>query len=294
MLEHIRPIRIECIMVDKRLRPLSEKKVIELADSIKQIGLISPIVIRYPNGAMVPHLVAGAHRLAAVKDLGWEEVPCVTAPEEDADRAALIEIDENLVRGELSAAQRAIHIDRRKEIYERLHPKTRHGATGRVGKKELNLSSFSEATAKRTGRSRASVKRDATRAKCIPQIANTVGTSLDEPGKLDLLAKLPAAKQAELIERAKAGEDVTFALKAEGARRNKKVAPTEEEQAMIENVSFDTVFVPSAQRRKSVHSLTGSEALEAAKWLYERAGYLRRLAELRRRREDGAQQDCAA
>ena len=48
MLEHIFQIRIECIIVDKRLRPLSEKTVIELADSIKQIGLINPIVIRRP------------------------------------------------------------------------------------------------------------------------------------------------------------------------------------------------------------------------------------------------------
>jgi hypothetical protein len=72
------------------------------------------------------------------------------------------------------SAERAIHIAERKRLYEAIHPETKHGAVGRGGKKEPNSGSFSDDTAKKTGRSKSSVKTDATRAKHIPQIADTV------------------------------------------------------------------------------------------------------------------------
>ena len=136
-IDHIEQIQIAAIIVGKRLRPLSESVVEELANSMKEIGLVCPITIRRPHGQLVPHLVAGAHRLAAAKKLGWDEIPCVVAPPEDDDRAALMEIDENLMRGELSPAERAVHIDERKAIYERLHPQTQHGAVGAMGGKKI-------------------------------------------------------------------------------------------------------------------------------------------------------------
>jgi hypothetical protein len=116
--------------------------------------------------------------------------------DENDDRAKLIEIDENLARGELSAAERANHIGTRKEIYERLHPETRHGAApgksggGKKAAKEPNSGSFAKDTATKTGRSKSSILADATRADHIPDIDRVVGTSLDQGEELDALAKL--------------------------------------------------------------------------------------------------------
>jgi ParB-like chromosome segregation protein Spo0J len=122
----IQPIRVESILVDARLRKLRESVVVDLMGSIGEVGLIHPLTIRRPNGQYVPHLVAGWHRLEAVRRLGWELVPCCTLDGDDG-RAELTEIDENLMRAKLTAAERARHIGRRKELYEALHPETRNG-----------------------------------------------------------------------------------------------------------------------------------------------------------------------
>jgi hypothetical protein len=44
---------------------------------------------------------------------------------EDDHHALLMEIDENLARANLSPAERALHVGRRKAIYEGLHPRCR-------------------------------------------------------------------------------------------------------------------------------------------------------------------------
>jgi ParB family transcriptional regulator, chromosome partitioning protein len=148
------------VLIGPRLRPIRESVVDELVASIKALGLIYPITVTASWGRS-PTLVAGAHRLAAAKKLGWAEIPCRTVDAADTDTFALIEIDENLTRGDLSQAERAIHIAKRKEIYERLHPETKHGGTPGAGRgkahKDANFASFSDDTAAKTGRSERSV-----------------------------------------------------------------------------------------------------------------------------------------
>ena len=68
-------------------------------------------------------IIAGAHRLAACRDLGHTEVPVVIL-EMDALQRTIAECDENLCGTQLSAAERAEFTQRRKEAYEQLHPET--------------------------------------------------------------------------------------------------------------------------------------------------------------------------
>jgi hypothetical protein len=115
----------------------------------------------------------------------------------------------------LSPAERARHIGRRKELYEELHPETRHGsAPGKAGggkkAKDAKLATFAEATAKATGQSRRKVERDATRAKQNRKVLeDVVGTPLDKGDELDALGKLPESEQEALASSAKAGEKVS-------------------------------------------------------------------------------------
>jgi N6-adenosine-specific RNA methylase IME4 len=203
--ERIEQLRVEAIFVGERLRALSESAVALLTHSLQTIGLVHPITIYRHNGSATPRLVSGAHRLAAAKAIGWETIPCVVAPSDDADMRALIEIDENLQRSDLTAAERAMHVSKRKEIYERLHPETRNGENQhtRVRKVCEPSGRFTEETAARTGKSERSIQLDAMRAAAIPQIAETIGTCLDIGEELDALAKLPHKRQAEIIAKAK-------------------------------------------------------------------------------------------
>ena len=108
------PIEIEKIIIRKRHRKVNPAKVIELAESIKQIGLINPISLNRNT------LLAGAHRLAAYKLLGEDRIPYSPCGiNGDDDTNTLIEIDENLFRNELSAAEKAQHISERVEIMTR-------------------------------------------------------------------------------------------------------------------------------------------------------------------------------
>jgi ParB-like nuclease domain len=118
---------------DRRLRKIRPETVDELAESILQQGLLHPIRLRprSHNGSGYI-LIAGQHRLEAARKLhkrklGPDHIRAEIVDDLDANAALLAEIDENLLRADLSPIERALHVARRKELYELEHPKTVHG-----------------------------------------------------------------------------------------------------------------------------------------------------------------------
>lgn len=122
---HTVAIHVDDIELGERHRALSEDAVQRLAGSMKDIGLKSPISIRITDNVLldgkpcdgVPILVAGAHRLAAAKALGWAQIDCIEV-EDDPIAAELWEIAENLHRCDLTAEQRHAHLRRYAELVE--------------------------------------------------------------------------------------------------------------------------------------------------------------------------------
>lgn len=120
-----RSLPVADIQIGERHRTLSGDVVHRLAASMKDIGLRQPISVRIVDEMMldgyltagVPVLVAGAHRLAAAKELGWPHIDCVEV-EDDAITAELWEIAENLHRLDLTKDQRDEHIRRYAELLE--------------------------------------------------------------------------------------------------------------------------------------------------------------------------------
>lgn len=121
-------ISIDEIRIKEGRRSLDTDHVKELADSIRELGLLNPVTIDNENT-----LIAGLHRLEAVRRLGWTEVEC-TVSSLDGLQAELAEIDENIIRSGLSPVEYGEILLRRKEIYEALHPETKNGGDRKSGK----------------------------------------------------------------------------------------------------------------------------------------------------------------
>lgn len=130
----IEEVEVQLIKPDiHRRRPINEVVVKELADSIKREGLLHPITLRLDGDHL--RLVAGAHRLEAVAFiLGWDTIPAIIADLSD-DEAEVIEIEENLVRADLTREQRDTQIRRIAELIKvgQNDPVSSRGGRGRLG-----------------------------------------------------------------------------------------------------------------------------------------------------------------
>lgn len=149
-------VNINEIVVPEGRRAL--RNVEALAESIQEVGLLNPITL-----TMDYRLIAGYHRLEACKRLGWGEIEA-NVRDLDGLRGELAEIDENLIRNELTALERGEELARRKEIYEAIHPETKsvrdRGGPGRGNKNERHdVASFSDDTASKVGQSPRTVQR---------------------------------------------------------------------------------------------------------------------------------------
>lgn len=118
-------IEIGSIIVHSGRRELSQESVEKLALSIERIGLLNPITISSNRV-----LIAGWHRLEAVRQLGWSKIPCHIIELNDM-QSELACLDENFVRSDLSGIEFNDLLLRRKELYESLHPEVRHGGDRR-------------------------------------------------------------------------------------------------------------------------------------------------------------------
>lgn len=126
-------IPLHLIEVGNRLRKLKAAKVIHIADSMAAQGQLQPIIVAPRNDGHYT-LLAGNYRKAAGEKLGWETIRAELREGLSDDEASLIEIDENLKRNDLSAAERAKHTHERKKIFEHIHPETKPTKKGGPGR----------------------------------------------------------------------------------------------------------------------------------------------------------------
>jgi ParB family chromosome partitioning protein len=103
---------VELAVVDIRPNPFQPRQDVdpaaleELKASIRQAGLLQPIVVRPSPAGGGYELIAGERRLRACQALGWERIPAVKR--EVDDRTALtLALIENLQRDDLSPVDEA-------------------------------------------------------------------------------------------------------------------------------------------------------------------------------------------
>lgn len=227
-------------------RQIDAAAVKALAASIGEVGLLNPVSVRRAikvragQDADAYEVLAGMHRVKAFRLLGRETIPAFVFDADDL-LAELILIDENLCRKDLSPAERAGHVTKRKRIYLALHPETAHGAIGgghdqsrQIGDSE-KADRFTQATAEKTGKSERSIQRESARGEALGEdtLAKVARTSLDQGAELDALAKLSPEKRDVLIERAVAGEKVSAKTEAKkNAREGREIALAERQAAL--------------------------------------------------------------
>jgi len=144
--------------------------------------------------------------------LGWTKIEASIA-HLDALHTRLAEIDENLIRNELTELEQSLQIAERKEIYEAIHKETKKGGdrgnqhTGGKARQSDKMS-FSQDTAKKTGKSKRTVERKAQVGKALASVAERLkGTAIeDNQRELLKLAGMKPKEREQAVERIARGE----------------------------------------------------------------------------------------
>lgn len=213
MNKQILSLPLDLVLVGERLRTVDEDYVALIAASMRERGQDTPITVGPADKDGHYRLIAGGHRMAAARLAGLATIDAIIS-EVTGLEADLLEIDENLMRRELSALDRAVFLARRKEVYEALHPQTAHGKAkkGKDLEKSTGLSTFAErftaATAAKLGVDERTIQRAVARAAIHPEVRAMIATlPIAESGaELDKLAALSPDDQFEVGEALTRGE----------------------------------------------------------------------------------------
>jgi ParB family chromosome partitioning protein len=102
--ERVRLIALTDIQPSPRNPRLKLSGIEDMAESIREYGLLQPILVRETDGRY--EVVAGHRRLSAVQALGWPKIPALVRLAE-ADEAYLLTLIENLQRDDLSPREQS-------------------------------------------------------------------------------------------------------------------------------------------------------------------------------------------
>lgn len=261
-------IPVDEIQIREGRRELDADHVRELADSIRELGLLNPVTVDKENV-----LIAGLHRLEAVKLLEWPEVECTVSSLEGL-RAELAEIDENIVRNDFSAIEYGEMLLRRKEIYETLHPETKAGVAQAISmnraignnvaaKSAATSKSFVQDTAEKLGVAQRTVRQQIQTAKNLApetkEIIKDADTKITQKTALKLsrlepeqqkeAAALLAAKEIKTV------DEYRVAKAAESAPKLEETKPTPEKPAPVSTVPYSLPQERYATLKESVADL---------------------------------------
>lgn len=119
-----------------------------LAESIRQSGLMQPIVVRATTGGRY-ELIAGERRWRAIKSLGWSHVPAIVQDVGD-QAAAELALIENVQREDLNPMERARALRRLAEEFGLSHQELgqRVGIDRATVTNLLRLNELDDATAR--------------------------------------------------------------------------------------------------------------------------------------------------
>ncbi len=128
------PIDLICINPKQPRKVFREEELLELRDSIKEYGVIQPIIVKKDQYGLYL-LIAGERRLRAATMAGLQKIPAVVRTDNERD-AAIIALVENVQRENLSYIEEAY-------AYKSLmddHGLTQNEIAKSVGKQQSTIS----------------------------------------------------------------------------------------------------------------------------------------------------------
>lgn len=147
------------------------QELAELAESIREHGIIQPLIVSYDEGSGAYILIAGERRLIAARQAGLENVPVLVREASDQERLELALI-ENVQRADLAPLERA-------EAYRQLAD-------------DFHLTQ--EDIAARVGKSRETVANTLRLLKLSPAVQKSLTDSQITEGHARALLALPTAQ----------------------------------------------------------------------------------------------------
>ncbi|MCL4386731.1 MAG: ParB/RepB/Spo0J family partition protein [Actinobacteria bacterium] len=119
-------------------RNFNEESLSELSDSIKEFGIIQPIIVRKLNGEEKYEIIAGERRFRAAKQAGLTSIPALINTNIDDTSSLAMALIENIHRENLSPIEQAHTY---KQLLEELNI-THEDLSKRIGKSRASITNL--------------------------------------------------------------------------------------------------------------------------------------------------------
>ena len=216
---------------DNPFRLVEDELLMELAESIKEFGVVTPIITRpamtsYPFPSSFGRVIAGQRRVRASQLAGIETIPAFVLPL-DRDRAIITLVDSNIQRENILPSERAFAYKMKLEAMKRQGYRT-DLTSDQVGQKLTSV----ETVAKQSGDSRTQVQRYIRLTELIPPILQMV-----DEGQIALT---PAVELSFLKKDEQ--ENLRITMESEDATPSLSQAQRMKKLSQMGRLDMDTIF----------------------------------------------------
>ena len=211
---------------DNPFRVVEDDMLMELAESIKEFGIVTPIITRPKEDGDGYEIIAGQRRVRASELAGIDTVPAFVLPL-DRDRAIITLVDSNLQRENILPSERAFAYKMKLEAMKRQGFRT-DLTSAQLGEKLTSV----EKLAKQSDNSRTQIQRFIRLTELIPPILQMV-----DEGKIALT---PAVELSFLKKDEQ--ENLFATMESEEATPSLSQAQRMKQLSQSGRLDMDTIF----------------------------------------------------
>ena len=222
---------------DNPFRLVEDDLLMELSESIKEFGVVTPIITRPKEDGNGYEVIAGQRRVRASQLAGIETIPAFVLPL-DRDRAIITLVDSNIQRENILPSERAFAYKMKLEAMKHQAGRPTQDNYSQVGNNFGTLSS--EEMAEELGTSKNQIFRYIRLTNLIPELLNMVDEKKISFNPAVELSYLDEAQQRDFLE---AMNDTQNAPSLSQAQRLKKLAQEG-------HFSYDVAFAVMGEEKK--------------------------------------------